>query len=40
MNNSEFNLPEGARKLSPLEMNGIAILKDHTVITFPKREKK
>ena len=34
----------GAKKLSPLEMNKIDILKDHTVITFgtdkPTPDKK
>ena len=30
----KFPLPAGARKLSPLEMNKLAILKAHTVITF------
>lgn len=31
---SPFRIPEGAKKLSPLEMNKLAILKAHTVITF------
>lgn len=31
----DIKLPESAKKLTPLEMNGIAILKAHTVITFP-----
>lgn len=30
----ERKVPEGARKLTPLEMNKLAILKAHTVITF------
>lgn len=30
----DLKLPESAKKLTPLEMNGIAILKAHTVITF------
>lgn len=34
MKNDEFSLPEGAQKMSPLDMNKIAILKAHTVITF------
>lgn len=29
-------LPEDAKKLSPLDMNKLDILKDHTVITFDK----
>ncbi len=31
---NEIKIPEGARKLSPLDMNKLAILKAHTVITF------
>lgn len=34
MEGNEVKIPEGAKKLSPLEMNKLAILKDHTVITF------
>ncbi len=34
MSNADKGLPAGARKLSPLEMNKLAILKAHTVITF------
>lgn len=34
MSTTDFKLPEGAKKLSPLEMNKLAILKAHTVITF------
>ena len=34
MNDLDIKIPEGARKLSPLEMNRLAILKAHTVITF------
>ncbi len=34
MSQTEFNIPEGAKKLSPLDMNKLAILKAHTVITF------
>ena len=30
----EDKIPAGAKKLSPLQMNGIAILKAHTVITI------
>lgn len=30
----DIKVPESARKLSPLEMNKLAILKAHTVITF------
>lgn len=28
---------QGARKLTPLEMNKIDILKDHTIITFDQK---
>lgn len=31
---------EGAQKMSPLDMNKIEIMKDHTVITFDQEEKK
>lgn len=34
MKNARQSLPPDAKKLSPLEMNKLAILKDHTVITF------
>ncbi len=34
MSQTEYKIPEGAKKLSPLEMNKLAILKAHTVITF------
>ncbi len=34
MNQTDFKVPEGAKKLSPLDMNKLAILKAHTVITF------
>ncbi|MDE5585511.1 MAG: hypothetical protein K2I92_04105 [Muribaculaceae bacterium] len=34
MSDIDIKLPEGARKLTPLEMNKLAILKAHTVITF------
>ncbi len=34
MSQSDFKIPEGAKKLSPLDMNKLAILKAHTVITF------
>ncbi len=34
MNQTDFKIPEGAKKLSPLDMNKLAILKAHTVITF------
>lgn len=34
MKEKEKKIPEGAIKLSPLEMNKLAILKAHTVITF------
>lgn len=34
MNTTDFKVPEGAKKLSPLDMNKLAILKAHTVITF------
>lgn len=40
MEKKDFKLPEGARKLSPLDMNKLAILKAHTVITFTEKEKK
>ncbi len=29
-----FQVPEGTKRLSPLDMNKLAILKAHTVITF------
>lgn len=35
----KIKMPEGAKKLSPLEMNKLAILKAHTVITFSDRGK-
>lgn len=38
MNTKDFKKPEGARKLSPLEMNKLAILKAHTVITFTDKD--
>ena len=34
MSDIDIKVPEGARKLTPLEMNKLAILKAHTVITF------
>lgn len=34
MNPIDIKIPEGAKKLTPLEMNKLAILKAHTVITF------
>ncbi len=34
MNQTDFKVPEGAKKLTPLDMNKLAILKAHTVITF------
>ncbi len=34
MSNTNIKAPEGARKLTPMEMNKLAILKAHTVITF------
>ncbi len=34
MSQTDFKIPEGAKKLSPLDMNKLAILKAHTVITF------
>lgn len=34
MNDLDIKVPAGARKLTPLEMNKLAILKAHTVITF------
>ncbi len=34
MNQTDFKIPEGAKKLIPLDMNKLAILKAHTVITF------
>ncbi len=34
MESNKIKLPEGAKKLSPLDMNKLAILKAHTVITF------
>lgn len=33
-NSGGFPEIKGAKKLSPLEMNKLDILKDHTVITF------
>lgn len=33
---TKIKIPEGAKRLSPLDMNKLAILKDHTVITFTK----
>ncbi len=38
MSESDFTVPKGAKKLSPLEMNKLAILKAHTVITFSDKE--
>lgn len=35
---TEMKIPEGAKKLSPLDMNKLAILKDHTVITFKEQK--
>lgn len=40
MNEPVIKMPEGAKKLTPLEMNKLAILKAHTVITFSENEKK
>ncbi len=34
------NIPEDATSLSPLDMNKLAILKDHTVITFSQPEPR
>lgn len=34
MSTIDFKLPEGAKRLTPLDMNKLAILKAHTVITF------
>ena len=34
MKENTIKVPEGAKKLSPLDMNKLAILKAHTVITF------
>ncbi len=34
MSQIDFKVPEGAKRLSPLDMNKLAILKAHTVITF------
>ncbi len=34
MSHTDFKIPEGAKKLSPLDMNKLAILKAHTVVTF------
>ncbi len=34
MSQTDFKVPEGAKKLTPLDMNKLAILKAHTVITF------
>ncbi len=34
MKQTEYKIPEGAKKLSPLDMTKLAILKAHTVITF------
>lgn len=39
MSDMKIKIPEGARKLSPLEMNKLAILKAHTVITFSETDK-
>ena len=39
MSENKIPLPEGARRLSPLEMNGLALLKAHTVITFADRNE-
>ncbi len=38
MNRNDFTIPEGAKKLTPLEMNKLAILKAHTVITFSEKD--
>ncbi len=40
MDMKKQNIPADARKLSPLEMNKLAILKDHTVITFSPTEQE
>lgn len=40
MNTTDFKVPEGAKKLSPLDMNKLAILKAHTVITFSNPNSK
>lgn len=34
MSTTDIKVPDGAKKLTPLEMNKLAILKAHTVITF------
>ena len=34
MKENAIQVPEGAKKLTPLDMNKLAILKAHTVITF------
>ena len=34
MKENAIKVPEGAKKLTPLDMNKLAILKAHTVITF------
>lgn len=38
MSTTDIKVPDGAKKLTPLEMNKLAILKAHTVITFSKAE--
>lgn len=40
MSQQEIKVPESARRLSPLEMNKLAILKAHTVITFTNPAQK
>lgn len=37
MDPNVMKIPEGAKKLSPLDMNKLAILKAHTVITFSNK---
>ena len=37
MEKTEIKIPDGAKKLSPLEMNRLDILKAHTVITFSEK---
>ncbi len=34
MSTTNIKIPDGAKVLTPLEMNKLAILKAHTVITF------
>lgn len=40
MSTIDIKVPEGAKKLTPLEMNKLAILKAHTVITFSNPNSK